>query len=71
MEESTKTVSYATVSGSLTAVVACVNRELERLAQAGIRVAPEHVRYSLAMNDHGRPQYLGSFSYLVNSEVPA
>lgn len=70
MAESSKTVSYAAVNGSLKEVVAIVNRELERLAAAGITVAPEHVRYSLTMNDHG-PHYLGSFSYLVSGEVPA
>lgn len=70
MAESSKTVSYAAVNTSLKEVVASINRELERLAAAGIRVAPEHVRSSLTMNDHG-PHYLGSFSYLAPSEVPA
>ena len=70
MDESTKTVSYATADNSLAVVVERINAKLAELAATGIPVAPEHVRYGGIMNEHG-PRYLGSFSYLVNSEVPA
>ena len=53
MEQSTKTVSYATADNSLAVVVERVNAKLAALAAVGIQVAPEHVRYGGIMNEHG------------------
>jgi hypothetical protein len=62
MEQSTKAVSFATADHALSSVVARVNAELARLAESGIDVDPEHVRYSASTGEHGT-RYLGSFAY--------
>jgi|GEM_PF-6762013 len=62
MEQCTPTVSFATADDSLKAVVERVNTELSRLAEAGIPVEPEHVRFSASVGDW-HTKFVGAFSY--------
>ncbi len=62
MNQSTRTVSFATADDSLKAVVERVNAELTRLSEAGITVEPEHVSFSASVGQE-HTKFVGSLSY--------